>query len=173
MALFGAILCEQRLAFFHKLVVQTENLGWPRRRLQLDDLLLECLQAGEIYRIVVVEDRRRDHAKTRQCGHRLEVGKYAENLAGIAPQAVDQKPVLHGTVPLGTVLARGIPQERIADGSVGDLKIAGEVEVVPGDAIEDHAEGVEPTGPPWRWRQARVHESTETIDPFAEGLLQA
>ena len=70
---------------------------------------------------------------------------------------------------LRAILARGVPQERIADRCVGNLEIVGHSQIARDDAVEDHAESVEPARPPRRCgAQALVHELPELRDPFAE-----
>ena len=86
---------------------------------------------------------------------------------------MDEKPVRHVAGPLGVILPRGIPQERIADGRIGDGEILRQPEPANRHPIEDHVERIEPARAPGRRRrQALVHELAELGDPGIEAALQ-
>ena len=132
---------EQHASLVDQTLIKGER---PGRRLQRCDLLLQRLQIGEVHRIVAEVEVRRQRLLFRR-----EIGEHAEHLAGIAADRVDVEAVGNAAVPLRPVLPRRVPQEGIADRRIRDLDVGIDAEILAGDAVEDHAEGIQPSWSPW------------------------
>src|SRR5215211_1968941 len=167
----GAMRREERFAAFSALIVDGEDVARPRRRLQHCDFFFQSLQPRELRRIVAIRDQRGTRWDMSD-DLRLEIGKHAVDLAGVAAERLDEESIAYPAVPLRAILPRCVPQERIADRRVGDLEVAGDAEVTRGNAIEDHPERIEPSRSPWRRGQAGFHEIPELLDPGAEVDLE-
>ena len=168
----AAIGVKQRFASRREAFVKSEYFSWPRRRTQYGDLFLQRLQSGKVDGIILEIDESGRKRRRRDKATRGEISEDSDDLAGVASESLDVESIVDAAVPLGAILPRGVPEERISDRRVGDLVIVSNSEIARGDAVEDHPESVEPAGSPWARRgQAYVHEFAELRDPFAEPVF--
>src|ERR1043166_4622663 len=101
MATARTIRLEQRLALRDQRIIDRPDVARPGWRLELCDVLLELVQAGEIRRVVAEVDQQIE----RRLAIRFEIGEHAEHLTGVARERLDEEPIRHAAIPLRAILA--------------------------------------------------------------------
>ena len=144
----------------------------PLRRTDLFDQILKMSQAIEVRREAaeIIDEE----SIVRWCKN----AKYAEHFAEITRQPQNVVAVVGKAGPLGLVLDRRVPQERIAHRRVGPLDVAGDdvirgwAEVETGEAVEYHTNGVKPRRSPSLGRQSAGDQCVVAQIPSINALVK-
>src|SRR5467141_215171 len=155
----------QFLAAGEQFALDGPDAARPFWRFERHDFFFKCLQTRKVCGILAVVD-------TEETLFRFEVGEDPVDLPGIAPEPLNIEPVWHAAIPLRVILLWRIPQKGVADRCVGDFEVRIKAEIAAGDAIEDHAEGIEPPRPPGGRGKALGHKLAELLHPRVEAGLE-